>query len=131
MTKPRFFYKIFTTCKFFENEEQILWASCCPRKGCATRRSSGIRSESPEISAARPAHNTRFETRADTSIMIGRRMSACCGRCCLTQIAVISDDSILRRGHRLWAARKNTKFHKVISPNCRSNSGRRSDPVSP
>jgi len=51
MATPRFLD--FTTCNFFENEKPLLWAPCCPRKECA--------------------HNTRFETRADTKMM-GRRI---------------------------------------------------------
>jgi len=127
MATPRFIH--FTSCNFSENEALLLWASCCPRRGCATPLSSGILFEYPEICAARQARNTRFETRAGTMMMMGRRMSAGCGRCCRPQTAVMSSYSIL--GQVFPRVVRNRKFHTASPPNRKCNPGPRADPVSP
>jgi len=44
-------------------------------------------------------------------MIMGRRMSACCGRSCRPQIGTISDYSILGRDCRLSVARRNKRFH--------------------
>ena len=133
MAKPCSIHNFSTTCNFSENEAPLPWVSCYHRRGCAALRSSGILFEYPEISAARQAHNTRFETRADTMMMMmmGKRMSACCGRCCRPQIAVISSYRILGRVFPpTWGVR-NTKCNTASSPKWRSNPGPRAQQVPP
>jgi len=125
MAKPRFIH-FSTNCMFSENEAPLLWASCCPRRGCATLLSSGILFGCPENFAAPQACNTRSETPVD---LMGRLMPACCGRCCRPRIAVISSYSIL--GRVFPRVVRNTKSHTAASLNWRSVPGPRCEPLSP
>ena len=50
-------------------KNHYMWASCCPRRGCTAPPTSRTGFELPEISAARRAHNARFEFLADIMLL--------------------------------------------------------------
>ena len=104
----------FTTFNSCENEAPILGVVLSSKGMCSPSIFRNLIRIS-YISAVPQAHNTRFETRVYTMMMMGRLTSACNGPCCRPQIAVISGYSILVRGSLLWAV-KNMKF-----PICRNH----------